>query len=706
MVCVAPCTARVFTVDVNGGADYQTIQGAINASFDGDTVIVRPGLYVEQVFFNGRRITVRSESPNDSEIVEATTIASDADYGVVFDMGEDGQSVLTGLKVAGQGILCVGTSPAIVGNIIRDCAGSGIAGQNGAAPLIAGNTLVGNRVDDFGGGIASCGGVIRNNIIAGNWAGTQGGGLYECYGTIRNNTITGNIAGVAGGGLSRCPGPVSSNIIAFNEATIAGDIYGDCDTMYNVFWRNANRRYGENGILGTGDALIDPLFALEGYWNVGDIQDSEDDVWVDGDYHVMSEAGRWDPTGRDWVSDVETSPCVDGGDPSLDGAGEMWPHGRRINIGAYGGTARASLSASGTGHPADLTDDGLVGLLDLQHITDAWLGRTLPLVEDLNRDEIVNLVDMALLAQYWRTAPGTPSAPVPDPMTFEDQPYETSPYSIEMTATIATSTDGTGVEYFFENYFYPESNSGWVTFDTNETPYYGEADLLPDKVYWYRVKARNRGNRLETRWSERFSARTEREDSAAPTPNPMTWATEPYASAANAIRMIATEAVDESGVEYQFDCVSNSDYTSGWQDSTVYEVTDLPHGDYTFRVRARDKSVNQNTTMYSVTVTIDLQPPSPDPMEWEVPPEEIYGGGGTFDYYATMTAVEASDASGGVEYYFQCTSEGGFSSGWQTSREYTVLVGRRNQSHRFRVKARDISEAQNQTGWSSELPAR
>ena len=69
-----------------------------------------------------------------------------------------------------------------------------------------------------------------------------------------------------------------------------------------------------------------------------------------------------------------------------------------------------------------------------------------------------------------------------------------------------------------------------------------------------------------------------------------------------------------------------------------------------------------------------------------------------------MTAVEASDDSGVVEYYFQCTSESGFSSGWQTSREYTVLVGRANLAYRFRVQARD--KYGNVTGWSEEWPAR
>jgi hypothetical protein len=125
-----------------------------------------------------------------------------------------------------------------------------------------------------------------------------------------------------------------------------------------------------------------------------------------------------------------------------------------------------------------------------------------------------------------------------------------------------------------------------------------------------------------------------------------------------------------------------------------------------FKVRARDKSHNHNTTAFSVPAEVDLQPPTPDPMRWEIEPKEINIGGGAFDYCATMKAVEATDDVAGVEYYFQCTTESGFSSGWQTSREYTVKVGRIHQYHRFRVKARDTSTSHNETAYSSELPSK
>jgi len=111
-------------------------------------------------------------------------------------------------------------------------------------------------------------------------------------------------------------------------------------------------------------------------------------------------------------------------------------------------------------------------------------------------------------------------------------------------------------------------------------------------------------------------------------------------------------------------------------------------------------------------VPLDNIAPTPDPMEWDTVvdangfdgiPREVYGGGGSFDYWVEMRAVVATDASGVVEYFFECIDApevwpAGFSSGWQVSTFYTVQVGRRGQGLRFRVWARDLFG--NKTGWS------
>ena len=84
-------------------------------------------------------------------------------------------------------------------------------------------------------------------------------------------------------------------------------------------------------------------------------------------------------------------------------------------------------------------------------------------------------------------------------------------------------------------------------------------------------------------------------------------------------------------------------------------------------------------------------------------PPEINIGGGEFDFWVQMTATEASDDSGLVEYFFECTTNSGFNSGWQSSNKYIVLIGRGEQGQRFRVKVRDLFG--NETEWSDERTA-
>jgi hypothetical protein len=95
---------------------------------------------------------------------------------------------------------------------------------------------------------------------------------------------------------------------------------------------------------GEGNIDTDPCFACIGYWDDNGTRDSSDDVWVASDYHLKSEAGRWDPISQSWVIDDVTSPCIDSGDPNHPVGDEPGPNGGRINMGAYGGTSEASIS--------------------------------------------------------------------------------------------------------------------------------------------------------------------------------------------------------------------------------------------------------------------------------------------------------------------------------------------------------------------------
>jgi hypothetical protein len=75
--------------------------------------------------------------------------------------------------------------------------------------------------------------------------------------------------------------------------------------------------------------------------------------------------------------------------------------------------------------------------------------------------------------------------PVPDPMTFQVLPYATGPYSIAMEAMAAS--DASGVEYYFSCISGGCTDSGW-----QDSVTYVDATLVPDTLYSYTVKARDK----------------------------------------------------------------------------------------------------------------------------------------------------------------------------------------------------------------------
>jgi hypothetical protein len=146
---------------------------------------------------------------------------------------------------------------------------------------------------------------------------------------------------------------------------------------------------------GQGNINADPQFAVPG----------------NRDYHLKAQAGRWDSTAQSWVQDALTSPCIDGGDPNSDWTAELWPHGKRINMGAYGGTPQASMSLSAVGNIADLDHNDAVDRNDLLGLAAMWLAQGVLLAEDIDRDGVVNFRDLAKLAANWRTDVGSEQEP-------------------------------------------------------------------------------------------------------------------------------------------------------------------------------------------------------------------------------------------------------------------------------------------------------
>ncbi|MCK5175661.1 MAG: hypothetical protein KAR47_19860, partial [Planctomycetes bacterium] len=274
------------------------------------------------------------------------------------------------------------------------------------------------------------------------------------------------------------------------------------------------------------------------------------------------------------------------------------------------------------------------------------------------RDKSGNLNETAMSAAFLvTTQDGT--APTPDPMIWEMEPYVKSAGSIFMKAT--TAIDPNGVEYYFANITDPAHDSGWQDSRT-----YLDTGLTERTEYYYTVKARDKsGNLNETAASAPRSATTM--DGTPPTPDPMAWATAPYATSTSSISMTAVTASDPNGVQYYFFNITDPAHDSGWQGSAMYVDLGLNESTrYTYRVKARDKSPSLNETQVSPAgkaTTLDGTPPNPNPMTWAVVPFTVGPN------EISMTATTASDLSG-VEYYFANITDPAHDSGWQLSSTY------------------------------------
>jgi hypothetical protein len=420
LLLAVPCAARTITVDDDGPVDFNNIQAVIDASSDGDLIIVCPGTYTGEgnrdIDFKGKAITLLGWPGPENCIIDCQGSKANPHRGFKFHSDEDANSVVAGFTItngygpkddvgiyvgsAGGAIFCSASSPTISNCIITGNSasnGGGICCCYGAAPRIS-NCRV-SKNNGYGAGICcfdsspeitNC--VINNNVApgTGNICGF-GAGLYctNSNPNIINCTFSGNLA--------TCPDiPISSLLSAHGGAMYidsGGPTVSNC-----ILWNNK-----PDEIYGYPPAVVTYSDVYGGYSGTGNINANPGFANVaSGDYHLKSQAGRWHPGSQTWVQDAVTSPCIDAGDPNSDWTAELWPHGKRINMGAYGGTSQASMSLSDAGNVADLNNNGFVDYNDLRLFTDKWLYQKVLLSEDLDRDGFVDSKDFAIFGGNWR----------------------------------------------------------------------------------------------------------------------------------------------------------------------------------------------------------------------------------------------------------------------------------------------------------------
>jgi len=129
IVIIVAIPVMAYSATIKVPKDYVTIQAAIDATVNGDTVLVAPGKYVENIDFKGKAIKVKSEQGFMLTVIDGNQTGSV----VTFNTGEGAASILEGFTIQngsgvilggsvtyGGGIYCNIASPTIMDNLLKD----------------------------------------------------------------------------------------------------------------------------------------------------------------------------------------------------------------------------------------------------------------------------------------------------------------------------------------------------------------------------------------------------------------------------------------------------------------------------------------------------------------------------------------------------------------------------------------------------------
>jgi len=393
LLCIVFPLVNLSALVIEVPGDQATVQAGINAATDGDTVLVHPGMYAENLVINGTSLVLASEYlySNDPADIEQTVLSGNLDGSVVTLSGSyTGHVLITGFTVRNGtaehgGGICVSPDGDCHLDIVANTFTANTALQGGALYLtgasvdVLDNTFSDNDTyegtDSAGGAICVASGTaaVERNTFTLNIAVLYGGAICVLDSTegviIRNNDLRNNYSWYAGGGIccrnslcaivnnlfidNQAKGPggaawlgedgqymVANNTVSENYAlhggAVAFDSGAQAEVVGNIFW-------ADTGTTGGAEVSITDSQILFSWC---DIQEGDTAFLLGNDaYYQYGDCLQEPPQ---FVGDgswqlMLTSPCVNAGEPDTTGcylpaydlAGNPRLRSGRIDMGCY-----------------------------------------------------------------------------------------------------------------------------------------------------------------------------------------------------------------------------------------------------------------------------------------------------------------------------------------------------------------------------------
>lgn len=195
---VQPDAPNAFRVGVNGACAYNTVQEAVNAATNGQTVRVMGDFFGENIDITGKNITIEGGyNATCTAIVTGTLSRIDGvAAGSVIDVSGGAVVTLRNLKLGwgssfGAGIDLLGSSHATLDNtdIVHNngASGGGLYIGGGSQVTLTNGSLVQYNTGSAGGGAIVYGrlnALDTNSDLTGNCSTSDGGGVYVSGGTL------------------------------------------------------------------------------------------------------------------------------------------------------------------------------------------------------------------------------------------------------------------------------------------------------------------------------------------------------------------------------------------------------------------------------------------------------------------------------------------------------------------------------------------